>query len=395
MTAEKARWRQWIDSERPLLRELAVLLLACLALGLYFLEHFDSRLERERQRHLEALASLMAESAAEYTATGNLVSLNVLARQAGALAPVARVALTDAGGRLLASSGEAGAGTPVEQTMRLADGGIVGRVSLYPAASSGARQQLEAGFVLLVLCLLGLRVVWAMGARRLRGEPLWRVPEPETMPVAPPGATPPQETSPVAAQLCLTLVNAPYLRGRYTDTLFAALLAPYERLLQEVVAQYRDARLLTPLGEGAVVVFEGVEAEQAALRAICAGWLFLHGSRSVAEQRKRARELPLEFKLLVTVEQDAERNRAVCEAGVPGRLSVPQAELLALSLDRCVLYQPDQAVGVQYYADAQYAEDAQHPALQLQPLLRLAQRYQQQITEQAEQLGQPPPPPAS
>src|SRR5690606_42082894 len=103
--AEKARWRQWIIGERPLLRELAVLLLASLLIGLYFLEHLDSRLAEARRDYLGALAVQVAEHAVEYTATNNLVSLNVIARRTGELAPVARVTLGDAGGRVLASRG--------------------------------------------------------------------------------------------------------------------------------------------------------------------------------------------------------------------------------------------------------------------------------------------------
>src|SRR5690606_498460 len=149
---------------------------ACLLVGLYFLEHLDSRVEQTRREYLDALAVLVAENAAEYTATGNRVSLNILARQTGALAPVGRVTLEDAGGRLLASSGGRVPGTPVRQPMRLADGAIVGLVSLYPSQDTTARQQVEAGFVLLVLCLLGLRVLLLMLERRLRGEPPWNLP---------------------------------------------------------------------------------------------------------------------------------------------------------------------------------------------------------------------------
>src|SRR5690606_23921186 len=168
--AAMARWRQWIIKARPLLRDLAVLLLASLLIGLYFLEHLDSRLAEARRDYLGALAIQVAENAVEYTATNNLVSLNVIARRTGELAPVARVTLEDAGGRVLASSGAPVEAVPVQQPMHLADGGIVGVVKLWPAPERVRRKKVEAGFGLRVLCLLGLRVLLLMLERRLRGE---------------------------------------------------------------------------------------------------------------------------------------------------------------------------------------------------------------------------------
>ncbi|AJD49580.1 hypothetical protein S7S_15840 [Isoalcanivorax pacificus W11-5] len=373
--ADMARWRQWIIGERPLLRELAVLLLASLLIGLYFLEHLDSRLAEARRDYLGALAIQVAENAVEYTATNNLVSLNVIARRTGELGPVARVTLEDAGGRVLASSGTPVEAAPVQQPMRLADGGIVGVVKLWPAAETATRKKVEAGFVLLVLCLLGLRVLVLMLERRLRGEPLWHLPPAAPAPVeeqAPEAAAP----VPVTAVLRLALVNEAHLRGRYTDSLFASLLAPYEQALAEVTLLYGGA-LQTRLDEGALIGFQGEPAD-AAFNAVCAGMLFLKVSRQLAEQRKQAGQMALEFKLLVTGDRDPVRSLACCEAGVPGRLHVPENELLALSLDTRSLYRPEQALTV-HCADG---DD-----LRLQPLEQLAQRYQAQINDQAVRLA--------
>ena len=40
------QWRPWIRQQRSLLRELILMLLAMLVVGVYFLEHFSARLEQ-------------------------------------------------------------------------------------------------------------------------------------------------------------------------------------------------------------------------------------------------------------------------------------------------------------------------------------------------------------
>src|SRR5690606_23184802 len=123
--------------------------------------------------------------------------------------------------------------------------------------------------------------------------------------------------------------------------------------------------------------FQGEPAE-AAFNAVCAGMLFQKVTRRLAEQRKQAGQMALEFKLLVTSDTDPARSLACCEAGVPGRLHVPENELTALALDTCSLYRPEQALIV-YCADG--------ADLRLQPLEQLAQRYQAQINDQAVRLA--------
>ena len=377
--ADTARWRQWIIGERPLLRELAVLLLASLLIGLYFLAQLDGRLAEARRDYLGALASQVAEHAVEYTATNNLVSLNVIARRTGELAPVAGVTVEDAGGRVLASSGAPVEAAPVTQPMYLADGGMIGTVKLWPAPETATRKKVEAGFVLLVLCLLLLRVLLLLLERRLRGEPLWNLPPRAALSrAALPEAAVPEASSeqPISAVLRLALVNDAHLRRRYTESLFGNLLAPYEQALAQAAGVY-GGTVQEPLGSGALIDFRGEPAE-AALNAVCAGMLFLRISRRVSEQRKQAGQMALEFKLLVTGETDAVRSLACCEAGVPGRLHVPENELLAMALDTRSLYRHELALTVAC---------ADGDTLRLQPLEQLAQRYQMQINDQAEQLA--------
>ena len=59
------QWRPWIRQQRSLLRELILMLLAMLVVGVYFLEHFSARLEQERKIQLQALAEQTARRAAE------------------------------------------------------------------------------------------------------------------------------------------------------------------------------------------------------------------------------------------------------------------------------------------------------------------------------------------
>ncbi|WP_162925647.1 hypothetical protein [Isoalcanivorax indicus] len=378
-----ARWRARLNHERPLLRELAVLLLACLMVGIYFLEHLDARLAQSRISHLEALARQTAHAAGDYIVGGNLVSLNVIARQTGSLAPVARVQLEDAGGRVLASHGDETHGPQVSQPVRLGDQGIVGNVTLWSASQQATRQQVEAGFVLIVLCLLGLRVVATLVYRRLNGEPLWAAPEEVASEAAVPGvASEASETgeateTPPLAVLHLTVVNLVHWQARYTEERWRSMLAPYDALLRTVTGLY-GARRESGLADGAVLSFaadaETVLPREAAFHGVCAGMLFLRVARRLGEQRKEAGEPALEFKALVTTDVNGLGSSACCEAGTPGRVHVPENELVALELDTRSLYRPEQALTVQRGEDDSF---------RLQPLEQLAQRYQKLINDQA------------
>ncbi|MCH8544084.1 MAG: hypothetical protein LAT61_10980 [Alcanivorax sp.] len=395
MTSGWTRWRAQLDSERPLLRELALLLVVCLVVGVYFLHQLEARLAHSNEVHLAALADQVAQSAGDYIAAGNLVSLNVIARHTGSLAPVARVQLEDAGGRVLASSGPSMNSASVARVVTGDGQEIVGTVRLWPAPMATVRQQAEAGFVLLVLVLLALRVAGVLLMRRWRGEPLWQAPA--SMPAADtsgsmlPGAhqgvhqdslngqaitrdaSAPEV--PPAAVLCVSLVNHAHLSARYTRERLDAMLAPYDSLLTTVSTLY-GARLVSPLVEGGEVAFDcaaDASAAEAAFHSVCAGMLFLRAARRCSEQRKAAGELALEFKLLVSTTPDPALNRACCEAGLPGRVHVSEAELVKLELDTRSLYRPEQALVISSADDV----------IRLQPLEQLAQRYQKLINDQA------------
>ena len=66
----------------------------------------------------------------------------------------------------------------------------------------------------------------------------------------------------------------------------------------------------------------------------------------------------------------------MCIAGQPGRVHVPEAELLKLELDTRALYHADRCIPV----------TNGETSLRLQPVEQLAQRYQKLIADQAERL---------
>jgi len=90
------QWRPWIRQQRSLLRELILMLLAMLVVGVYFLEHFSARLEQEREVQLQALAEQTARRAAEALASDDSISINLIGRETVQLAPVAGVRFLDA-----------------------------------------------------------------------------------------------------------------------------------------------------------------------------------------------------------------------------------------------------------------------------------------------------------
>lgn len=397
MTSGWTRWRAQLNSERPLLRELALLLVVCLVVGVYFLHQLEARLAQSNEVHLAALADQVAQSAEDYIAAGNLVSLNVIARHTGALAPVARVQLEDAGGRVLASSGPPMNGAAVARAVTADGQEVVGTVRLWPAPLETVSQQAEAGFVLLVLILLALRVAGVVLMRRWRGEPLWQAPaggvadtsgiasqhvdlddsagsaQALVLGEANTGAGTGAEMP--AALLYLSLVNHAHLSARYTRERLETMLAPYDEVLATVGELY-GARVVSPLVAGGEVAFASAadtSAAETAFHSVCAGMLFLRAARRCSEQRKAAGEQALEFKLLVSMTQDPALNRACCEAGLPGRVHVSEADLTRLELDTRSLYRPEQALVI----------SGAESLIRLQPLEQLAQRYQKLINDQA------------
>ena len=99
-------------------------------------------------------------------------------------------------------------------------------------------------------------------------------------------------------------------------------------------------------------------------------------ARLQAPRRKAGQSPALEFKALVSNQFNEADSWALCLAGVPGRLNVPEAELTRAELDVKALYQTERAQLVQ-------AGDRQ---IRLQPVEQLAHRYQTLLRTQAEKV---------
>jgi hypothetical protein len=374
MTWNGERLRQLLREERTLLRELALMLVATLVVGVYFLEHVHSTLADSRREAAEALAQQVASSATEYVVTGNRLSLNVIASHAASLDTVARIEFRSIADVVLASAGtEHPADKPVSRGMRLDDDTMVGTVLLWSANTSAQQEEgLESGFVLVVIILLMLRVAVELIWRRLRQERQGADDiEADMVPVL--SMTPPGEIP--KAFLRISIVNFDRMQQRFTQSLMDEVVQAYDALLRGIAEVY-GAHTLAPLGRECALEFRAESRAQAGFQALCAGMLFRRVARSLSETRKAQGRTPLEFKLLVTTEADLRTSWSVCIAGQPGRVHVPEAELLKLELDVRALYQPERCIAI---SDGELT-------MRLQPVEQLAQRYQKLIADQADRL---------
>ncbi len=179
----------------------------------------------------------------------------------------------------------------------------------------------------------------------------------------------------VSVELRLSVVNFDHFQQRYTRSALEALLADYHHLLREVAALY-GGEVITAIGDRARIRFTGEPLSHTAFSALCAGLLFLRVARLQAPRRKAGQSPALEFKALVSNQFNEADSWALCLAGVPGRLNVPEAELTRAELDVKALYQTERAQLVQ-------AGDRQ---IRLQPVEQLAHRYQTLLRTQAEKV---------
>ena len=379
------KWRPWLQREKQLLLELALMLLVALVVGVYFLEHFSARLQTEQRVQLKALAQQTALRAAESLAGDDLIGLNVIARETRALDPVGGVQFLDVAREPVTGKSDDSLPVKVEVPVALPDGELAGSVVLAAAHDTAPRQRLETGYVLVVLGLLALRAAGEVIRRRL-----WRPTAPENG-AAPDGAAPggavsePLPAAPVdggapapdgvSVELRLSVVNFDHFQQRYTRSALEALLADYHHLLREVAALY-GGEVITAIGDRARIRFTGEPLSHTAFSALCAGLLFLRVARLQAPRRKAGQAPALEFKTLVSGQFGEADSWALCLAGVPGRLNVPEAELTRAELDVKALYQTERAQLVQ-------AGDRQ---IRLQPVEQLAHRYQTLLRTQAEKV---------
>ncbi|WP_198588753.1 hypothetical protein [Alloalcanivorax mobilis] len=379
-------WQQWLGyfsgercrREKRLLIELALMLLMALVVGVYFLEHFSSRLEAQQREQLQALAHQTALRATESLASDDLIGLNVIARETQAMAPVASVRFLNTARETVTGSEPEPGLVSVEVPVALPDGELAGSVVLAAPAPLKPRQHLEAGFLLVVVGLLLLRVAAELIRRRLqRAPPAPAVPAGEEAaapafrrvaeaPVAPP--------APVT-ELRLSVVNFDHFEQRYTRGALQALLADYRDLLSQVATLY-GGEVVAQVGGRARVRFSAEPLSASAFSALCAGLLFLRVARLQGPRRKSNRAPALEFKALISSQFDDTESWALCVAGVPGRLHVPDTELTRAELDVKALYQSERALVVA----------SGERQVRLQPVEQLAHRYQTLLRTQAERV---------
>lgn len=356
-------WRSWSRREKALLRDLALMLAVMLVVGVYFLERLDMRLETQQRQHLQALTGYLAADSAEYLSAGNHVSLGVIARQAARLDTVATLVVRDMQGRELARSGpEQSGAAPVQQAAE-GENGPVGRLDLWPAALTPGRDGVEAGFVLVVLLSLALRVLAEVIRRQFSSAGRTPVSLDDSDEAAEPAPEPSTSTTVALHVEPDRLVS---LRERYTRSALKARLAEPERVLDRVVTLYGGERA-TPLDEGARVVFSASRPGEAAFQALCAGQVFLLAAQRLASS---GRERAQAFRLLL-------RTAAAPELKFPpgaqtGVIYVAAGELDELELDQCALYRS---------ADCLYAGE-----VPLQAITELSERYQHLVTTQADKL---------
>ncbi|MBQ0754541.1 MAG: hypothetical protein KBT87_10165 [Gammaproteobacteria bacterium] len=395
--------RQWLRREHQLLRELSLMLVVALVVGVYFLEHVHTTLEHSRRQSAQALAQHIAGSSAEYVVTGNLVSLNVIATHAAALETVERVEFRSVAGIVLASAGSARSETviPVSRAVRLEDQSVAGTVELWPSNTSAAQEEnLESWFVLVALCLLALRVAGEAIWRRLKMEraspedveadmvPILTMSQTHGSHVNSAARTnigagtgidgsgeADEEHDTAKAVLRISIVNFDRMQDRLTAQLLDEMVSAYREPLDGIALVY-GAKIVTPLGKECLLAFYGDRKEASAFQAVCAGMLFRAVTRRVSEQRKKQGRSALEFKVLISSDSDARTSWAFCLAGVPGRVHIPEAELIGMELDTRLLYQAERCIEV----------SNGESSVRLQPVEQLAQRYQKLIAGQVESL---------
>lgn len=382
MTGQSNRWRALMLREKRLLTDLSLMIATALIIGMYFLENVSVTLEHTQRQSNEALAQQVANSASEYLVTSNLVSLNVIATHTVNLKPVSQVEIVSAAGDVLARAGdEAPDMQPVSRGIRIDEDVLAGEVRIWPASDVRlVAERLETRFVLITLCLLALRVLVSLVQRRLEArdaatddETDEQDMEADILPVLSMGSA---ASGGAKAWLRISIVNFDRYRERFTDALMSEMLAGYQQRLQQVASVY-GARVVSPLGEQAALEFSAGSRSDACFQALCAGMLLRQLVREYSDHRKNHDKTPLEFKQLVTGMGNQDTSWALCSAGLPGRVHVPEQELVSLELDARVLFKPERCLVI----------TAVGHELRVQPIEQLAQRYQRLVSEQARKLG--------
>jgi hypothetical protein len=294
---------------QPLLRDLLLILVSCVICFLYFNEQWLNHSQTRQQQALNALAAQLASNSYVPLASGNLVSLNVLTRQLASQPPVvgARIERLDGG-----TASSAGLDQGMQAAAAISDDAqqIIGKVVVY-----GTPVTLPAvwPFVLLLICLLGVRVAFTFFWHQL--QPLkarlssdgWRslwANEPPSNKAIGPGElaanTFESPTPTIKARIDIHIINYERLQQRFTPTALQKVLDCYDARLQQVADIYGFEKM--PLVSHTSLELHHVNEEEALFMAACAASLFRLCCEQLDEQRRAAGEACLSFSLLLSIE---------------------------------------------------------------------------------------------
>lgn len=366
MTSPFHIWQARLAPHRPLLRDLLLILVTALVCFLYFSEQWLNDSRAQRQQALNALALQLADASYVPLAANNLVSLNVLAQQMTVQPPVVGVRIERLD-HTPASSAGIQLGMQAQAAIGDDEQKIIGQVLLF---GEPAKAQPVWPFVLLLLCLLGLRAAltffWQqlvpMTTRSWRDLRERSSEQPQSAD-APPLLQLPQ----VEAQLDLSVMNYDRLQQRFTSSALSQLLSSYDTLIAQVAAVY-GASVTSPL-PAASLSLKHSQADEAVFLLTCCARLLQSQCQQVNQQRHADGESCLSLRLLLSREAPEELRQRV-QQHAPG-------EHLQLLL-------PGLSEELQARFSTQLLEQWQDHGDQWQLLteVRLAERYQKLIAAQ-------------
>lgn len=361
--------RAALTPHRHLLRDLLLILITSLVCFLYFSEQWLNDSRAQRQQSLNALALQLADACYVPLAANNLVSLNVLAHQITVQAPVIGVRIERLDQTVASSAGES-QGMQAQAAIGDDEQKIIGQVLVF---GEPAQPQPIWPFVLLLLCLLGLRAALTFFWQQLvpmTTKSLRELRERGQQDKSVQAALPPLlELPKVEARLDLSVVNYERLQQRFTPSALAQLLTCYDELIAQVAQVYGascEARL-----PHASLSLKHSHADEAVFLLTCCAKLLQSGWQQLNQQRHDNGESCLSVQLLLSVDAPAALRQRVQQTAPADQL---QLLLAALSEE------------LQSRFSAQLLEQWQDHDDQWQLLtqVRLAERYQKLIDAQLE-----------